>query len=102
MSMDDERRQIAAENHEESPVQSIFNVVTEVAHRHREWEQQIAAAALHAQVRPQTGRPGWSPMTSRMLASLRTFARPWRPDTCWNPAGVQCAKTLKGGRAPAM
>jgi hypothetical protein len=82
-------------------VQSIFNVVTEVAHRHREWEREIAAAALHAQVRPQTGGLGWSPMTFRILTSLRTLARPWVTATCWNSAGVKCTRSLAGGRATA-
>ena len=82
-------------------MQSIFNVVTEVAHRHREWEREIAAAALHAQVRPQTGGLGWALMASRILASLRTLAKPWVTDTCWNPAGVKCARSLAGGRATA-
>jgi hypothetical protein len=83
-------------------VQNYFNLETEVAHRRGEVERALAAAALHAPVRPQYGRPGWMQRALRTLASLGALATPRVPVPSWNAAGVKGATTLQGGGASSM
>jgi hypothetical protein len=101
-SRDDEQRRPAAENKEVSHVQNYFFIETEVAHRRREWERSVMAAEQCAHVPLKNGRTGWSQLAALSLESLRSLATTWLPVPSWNLAGVQCAKTLEGGRASGM
>jgi hypothetical protein len=83
-------------------VQNYFLIETEVAHRRRDWEQAVMAAEQRAHVPLKNGPARWPQLAARGFEQLRSLAISWLPVRTWNPAGVQCAKTLKGGRAPAM
>jgi hypothetical protein len=99
--MDDERRRTAADRQEGSPVQNIFFIETEAAHRRGEWEREVAAAERRAQVRPENGWTGWSRLAPLTLAYLRTLTTLRLSVPGWNPSRVKCATTLEGGHATA-
>ena len=100
--MDDEIRRPAAVRREVSFMQSLFNIETEVAHRRREWEREVATTTQVAQLPPTPLPTRWSHLAALILASLRALAMPRVQVPSWNPAGVKCAQTLEGGRASVM
>jgi hypothetical protein len=100
--MDDERWRTAANNKEVPHVHNHFLIETEVAHRRREWERAVMAAEQRTHTPLKIGLAGWPQLAAQGFEHLRSLAISWLPVRTWNPAGVQCAKTLKGGRAPAM
>ena len=83
-------------------MQNHFFIETEVAHRRREWEREIAVANQRSQVPPETQLTRWSQWAALTFASLRSLATPRLPVPSWNPAGVKCAEPLEGGRATVM
>jgi hypothetical protein len=99
--VDDESRRSATENDKGSPVQNHFLIETEVAHRRGELKRALMAADQRAQARPQNGPTRWSQLAALTRAYLRSLATPRVPVLSWNPAGVQSAQTLEGGRATA-
>jgi hypothetical protein len=100
--MDDERWRTAADNKEVSHVQNYFFIETEAAHRRREWERAVMAAERRGHVPLKNGPMRWSQLATLGLEHLHSLVIPWLPVPSWNPARVQCAKTLEGGRAPSM
>jgi hypothetical protein len=80
-------------------VQNYFSLETEAAHRRLEWQRAIAATEHRDQVRPEHGQTRWSQLASLLFPTLRSFATLRLPLRSWNPAGVQCARTLEGGGA---
>ena len=82
-------------------MQNYHNLEIEAAHRRGEVERALAAAEQHAQMRPTNGRLSWSQLAALTRAYLRSLATPRVPVPSWNPAGVQSAQTLEGGRATA-
>jgi hypothetical protein len=99
--MVDERSRSPVDSQEVFRVQNFFSIEIEVVHRRREWEQAVAAAAHHAQVRPQNRRTRWLPLAPRALAFLHSLARPLVPVTCWTNDGERRVRTLQAGRASA-
>jgi hypothetical protein len=83
-------------------VHNYFLIETEVAHRRREWERAVVALEQRAHAPRKNGPTRWPQVAARGFEHLRSLAISWLPVRTWNPAGVQCAKTLKGGRASAM
>jgi hypothetical protein len=96
--VDDETRRSVKVNQGVSSVRDYYSIEIDLAHRRREWAQAVAEAAQRAQVGSQPERTGWAQWAPRALASLRAFATPRLPVTCWN-TGESRARTLAGGCA---
>jgi hypothetical protein len=73
-------------------VQNFHAVETEAAFRHREWQREIVAAELAAQVRVETRRPSWWLLPLRIQAGLRSLFALRLPLRLWaTTAEGQCA-----------
>ena len=80
-------------------MQNYFNLETEAAHRRLEWQRAIAATEQRDQMRSEHGQTRWSQLASLIFTTLRSFATPRLPVTCWTPTGEQRARPLQGGGA---
>ena len=73
----------------ETVVVNTFAIETEVMHRRREWERAVAAEARATQARSRHRGGGTGRTARRLLAVMRTFAKPQFSRTAASTTAVQ-------------